>query len=70
MTSPPRKAVKHATRASSPVKAQHFVPITWEMTVSIGKKGLFGNQNSTTKLQAKKWWHTAEVLATVFDEPL
>ena len=74
ITSLPLKAAKHAAMSTNPEKAEHFVRIKWRKTVPIAEaireKGLFGNQNSAAKPRAKKWQHTVERLAAVFDEPL
>lgn len=70
ITSLPLKAAKHATAASNPDKAEHFVRVKWIMTVPISEavreKGLFGNQNSAAKPRAKKWHHTIERLRQRF----
>ncbi|MEO0855130.1 MAG: nuclease, partial [Cyanobacteria bacterium J06648_11] len=74
ISSLPLNAAKHATVATSPEKAEHFVRVKWHRTVPIAEavreKGFFGNQNSAAKPRTKKWQHTVERLAVVFDEPL
>ncbi len=74
ITSLPLQAAKHATMATNPEKAEHFVRIRWRKTVPIAEaireKGLFGNQNSAAEPRAKKWQHTVERLSAAFGEPL
>lgn len=72
----PLKAAKHATTATNPEKAEHFVRVNWKKTVPISQavkeKGFFGNQNSAATPKARKWVHTVERLKQRFgigDDP-
>ncbi|MBX3372591.1 MAG: DUF91 domain-containing protein [Phycisphaeraceae bacterium] len=76
ITSLPLKAAKHATTATNPEKAEHFVRVEWLKTVPISEAvketGFFGNQNSAAKPRARKWLHTVERLKQRFgvaDDP-
>jgi hypothetical protein len=70
ITSLPLNAAKHATMATNPDKAEHFVRIDWIKTVpmsqAVKETGLFGNQNSAAKPRARKWQHTVERLKQRF----
>jgi len=70
ITSLPLNAARHATMATNPDKAEHFVRVEWIKTVPISEAvketGLFGNQNSAAKPRARKWQHTVERLKQRF----
>lgn len=66
----PLKAAKHATTATNPDKAEHFVRVDWLKSVPVSQavkeKGFFGNQNSAATPRDRKWIHTVERLKQRF----
>ncbi|MBJ3762505.1 hypothetical protein ILP92_07085 [Maribius pontilimi] len=64
------QAAYHREFAQDPEKAEYFVPVEWDRTVTEDKAvqevGMFGNQNTVCKPVTPAWRTTVERLKLVF----